>query len=82
MAIVVKWRLDGAYLSDAVLSEGVPYTRWTHKQAEAMRFANQAGFRAWALHRGLMMRSEAPGWWELLRYVRLVPRKRNASPKP
>lgn len=82
MAIVVKWRQDGEYVSGIHVGYGVSGIEWTERQSEARRFANQREFREWTARAGLLPRNQAPGWWERIAYVRLVPRKRNGNAKP
>lgn len=82
MAIVVKWRQDGEYVSGIHVGYGVPGIEWTERQSEARRFANQREFREWTASAGLLLRNQAPGWWARIAFVRLIHRKRNASPQP
>jgi hypothetical protein len=83
MAIVVKWAEDGDYLKSAERGDPIgPVINWTGKQKRAMRFDSQAAFSTWASSVGILHKSKRPEWWSDLRYFRLVPRKRHASPQP
>lgn len=79
MAIVVKWRQDGAYLHCLYEENGAPVWTWTKRQRKARRFESKEGALAiLRAHVGPIL----PDVVRFVRFVRLVPRKRHASPKP
>jgi hypothetical protein len=74
MAIVVKWRKDGTYLSGFYSSRKGPRLAWSRKQSEAMLFATAQGAKDCVkghLGRWGFMRAQVA-------LVRLVPKKRAA----
>jgi hypothetical protein len=77
MAIVVKWRKSGEYLSGLYFSRKGPRLAWDKRQSEAMLFQDIDGAK-------VCVKGHMGQWgfapWQVY-FVRLVPRKRNASPQ-
>lgn len=84
MAIVVKWAEDGHYLQDVRRGDLVipAIVEWSRRQRKARRFESRRAFTDWAVENGVRRGPLEAGWWASLRFVRLVPRKRNASLQP
>lgn len=78
MAIVVKWRKSGEYLSGFYCSRKGPRLAWAKKQSEAMLFQDIGGAKDCV--RGHMGRWGFATWQ--VYFVRLIPRNRHASPQP
>ncbi|MGK3981363.1 hypothetical protein WMF38_57730 [Sorangium sp. So ce118] len=83
-AIVVKWADDGNYLTGVNPGKtGDPTTvAWSPRQRAAWRFANRRAFKEYSVSRGVGTTWLEEGWWRMLQYRRLVPRKPHASPQP
>lgn len=84
MAIVVKWADDGNYLTGVNPGTAGESTTvdWSPRQREASRFANRRAFKEYAVSSGVGTTIREDGWWSMLQYRRLIPRKRHASPQP
>jgi hypothetical protein len=78
MAIVVKWLHGGEYL----VSVRSATVQWSRMQRKAKRFASRSAFENYARTCGVRKGPFEAKWWSTLRYVRLVPGKRHASPQP
>ena len=77
MAIVVKWKADGQYFKRV---NAVGECEWTDSREDAKRFGCQCEFSRF--HREKFGYGWSAAWGASISFIRLVPRKRHASPKP
>lgn len=76
MAIVVRWSEGGDYLESASVDDTGQHIEWAAEKRRAKRFESQTAFRKWTRDVGLKQKDEVPWWWDRLRFVRLVPKRR------
>lgn len=77
MAVVLKWKRDGQYLSRLVSDEDGSEAAWDTKRSKAMRFSSQAQLR----RRVSEHFGGWPEWWDgQFSFVRLVSKRRADIP--
>lgn len=77
MAVVLKWKRDGQYLSRLVCRHGGFEAEWKSDRSKAMRCESVADLR----RRVSEHFGEWPEWWDgQVSFVRLVPKRREEEP--